>query len=144
MARFSHPNVVKVNDAFVSPDGNVAYIEMEYVRGRSLKEVLVPGVPMPLDWTIRIVTQLCDALQVAHEQDIVHRDLKPSNLMLLDDQLPGKEHLKVLDFGIAKILGSDFAEPDACLSRTGMPMGTPQVHEPRADHRGQEGAGRAE
>ena len=130
MARFTHPNAVTVHDAVVRPDGNTAYIEMEYVRGRSLKELLEPGVPMPLDWTARIVAQLCDALQVAHENGIVHRDLKPSNLMLLDGQPPGREHLKVLDFGIAKILGADQNDPEALVSRADVPLGTPLYMSP--------------
>jgi serine/threonine protein kinase len=130
MAKFSHPNAVTVHDAVVRPDGNTAYIEMEYVRGRSLKDVLVPGVPMPLDWTSMIIAQLCNALQVAHEHGIVHRDLKPSNLMLLDDQPEGREHLKVLDFGIAKVLGGDLGDSDGLVSRTGMPLGTPLYMSP--------------
>jgi serine/threonine protein kinase/formylglycine-generating enzyme required for sulfatase activity len=130
MAKFSHPNAVAVHDAVVRPDGNTAYIEMEYVRGKSLKDLLESGVPWPLDRTSRIVAQLCDALQVAHEHGIVHRDLKPSNLMLLDGQPPDKEHLKVLDFGIAKILGVDQTDPEGLLSRTGIPLGTPLYMSP--------------
>ena len=59
---------------------------------------------MPLDWTTRILEQLCDVLQMAHDQKIVHRDLKPQNLMLVDGRPPAREQLKLLDFGIAKIL----------------------------------------
>jgi eukaryotic-like serine/threonine-protein kinase len=129
MARFSHPNAVAVHDAVIRPGGNAAYIEMEYVRGQSLNKVLKPGVPMPLDWVARIVAQLCAVLQVAHEQGIVHRDLKPSNLMLLDGQPPGQEHLKVLDFGIAKILGEQH-EQETLVTRPGMSVGTPQYMSP--------------
>jgi hypothetical protein len=129
MARFSHPNAVAVHDAVIRPGGNAAYIEMEYVRGQSLNKVLKPGVPMPLELVARIVEQLCAVLQVAHEQGIVHRDLKPSNLMLLDGQPPGQEHLKVLDFGIAKILG-DQREQETLVTRTGMSVGTPQYMSP--------------
>jgi WD40 repeat protein len=59
---------------------------------------------MPLPWTARIVSQLCDVLAEAHDKKIIHRDLKPSNLMLLAGRPPGREHLKVLDFGLSKIL----------------------------------------
>ena len=86
---------------------------MEYVEGQTIHEILVaarrrpdpdPSAPlMPLDWIVRVLDQLSDVLQEAHEKGIVHRDLKPSNLMLLDGRKPGKEYLKVLDFGIAKI-----------------------------------------
>jgi serine/threonine protein kinase len=129
MARFTHPNAVTVHDAVIRPDGNAAYIEMEYVKGQSLNKVLKPGVAMPLDWTARIVVQLCAVLQLAHDQGIVHRDLKPSNLMLLDGQPPGQEHLKVLDFGLAKILGNEQQE-ETLVTRTGMTMGTPQYMSP--------------
>src|SRR3954453_10566491 len=105
MARLTHPNAVTVHDARIGHEA--AFIEMEYVRGRSLNKLLSPEVLMPLDWVGRILEQLCDVLQEAHERKIVHRDLKPSNLMLLADRLPGKEQLKVLDFGIAKILGAE-------------------------------------
>jgi serine/threonine protein kinase/formylglycine-generating enzyme required for sulfatase activity len=104
-AKFTHPNIVVVHDARLT--GNSAYFEMEYVRGQSLNKLLRPGVPMPLEWIGRILDQLCDALQVAHDNQVVHRDLKPSNLMLVEGRPPGKEFLKVLDFGIAKILDSD-------------------------------------
>ena len=129
MARFSHPNAVVVHDAIVRPDGN-AYIEMEYVRGESLNKWLEPGVPVPLACVARLVAQFCDVLQLAHEQGIIHRDLKPSNLMLLEGRPPGEEHLKVLDFGIAKILGDDRAETDTIATRTGTTMGTPQYMSP--------------
>ena len=131
MAKFTHPNVVTVHDARLAE--GVAYIEMEYVSGRSLNTLLRPGEPMPLDWIARILIQLCDVLQVAHDQQIVHRDLKPSNLMLLDGQPPGREHLKVLDFGIAKILdpGADDAETEEDVrTGTGMFIGTAQYSSP--------------
>ena len=62
---------------------------------------------MPLAWVDRLLGQLCDVLQVAHDMEIVHRDLKPPNLMLVDGPAPGQETVKVLDFGIAKILNSE-------------------------------------
>ena len=105
MARLSHPNAVVVHDARMGKDA--AFIEMEYIRGQSLNKLLQPGVPMPLDWTARILEQLCDVLQAAHNLKIVHRDLKPANLMLVEGWSAGKELLKVLDFGIAKLLEAE-------------------------------------
>lgn len=105
MARLSHPHAVVVHDARMARDA--AFIEMEYIRGQSLNKAMTPGVPMPLDWIARILEQLCDVLEEAHLQKIVHRDLKPANLMLLDGRPVGREQLKVLDFGIAKILEAD-------------------------------------
>ena len=108
-SQYSHPNAVAVHDARLSDD--LAIIEMEYVRGEGLNRLLTPGRPMPLDWIARILVQLCDVLQLAHSLGIVHRDLKPANLMLLNGPPPGQEHLKVLDFGIAKIMDFEGEEP---------------------------------
>ena len=121
MARLSHPHAVAVHDARMAKDA--AFIEMEYVKGQSLNRILTPGVSMPLDWTARILEQLCDVLQEAHSLKIVHRDLKPANLMLVDGRPPGKEQLKVLDFGIAKILEGDLTSGDY-LTKTGCFMGS--------------------
>ena len=90
MARLSHPNAVIVHDTGMGRDA--AFIEMEYVRGQSLNRLLKPGVPMPLDWTARILEQLCDVLQEAHALKIVHRDLKPSNLMLVEGRPPARSN----------------------------------------------------
>ena len=90
---------------------------------------------MPLDWVTRILEQLCDVLQAAHALGIVHRDLKPSNLMLLDGRPPGKEQLKVLDFGIAKILNpEETADGRAPHPHRRSPLHAP-VRQPRTDHR---------
>ncbi len=121
MARLSHPHAVAVHDARIGIDA--AFIEMEYVKGQSLNRILTPGVPMPLAWTARILEQLCDVLQEAHSLKIVHRDLKPANLMLVDGRPPGKEQLKVLDFGIAKILEGDLTSGD-CRTNTGCFIGS--------------------
>jgi eukaryotic-like serine/threonine-protein kinase len=105
MARFTHPNVVAVHDSRLD-NQDVAYIVMEYVAGKSLEKILRPGHPMSLEWTLHVLTQLCDALDDAHGQGIIHRDLKPSNMILVDT--PSKRDvLKVLDFGIAKILHTE-------------------------------------
>lgn len=126
MARFTHPNAVTVHDALLTND--IAFIEMEYVQGESLDKLFARGQPSPLDWVGRILHQLCDVLQVAHEHGIVHRDLKPSNLMLVEGRPPGKD-LKVLDFGIAKILGADVPETDV-HTMTNAFMGTPPYTSP--------------
>lgn len=128
MGLFSHPNAVAVHDA--NADGDLAYIEMEYLRGQSLNKVLEPGVPKPLDWVARMVEQLCAVLEVAHAHGIVHRDLKPSNMMLLDGQPEGREHLKILDFGIAKILHADEQGHDDLQTRNGATIGTPAYMSP--------------
>jgi serine/threonine protein kinase len=127
MARVSHPHIVTVHDADVLPDGD-AFIEMEFVRGQSLDKRLLGNTPMAPAWVDRVLGQLCDALQVAHDMEIVHRDLKPQNLMLLDGQAPGQETLKILDFGIAKILNS--GDPDDNVTQLGQSLGTPNYMSP--------------
>ena len=103
MARLEHPNAVRVHDAGIANNG-IAFIEMECLKGAPLRSALTPGEPKPLDWVARIAYQLCDVLQEAYSKHrIVHRDLKPENVMLLDGN-PGEEVVKVLDFGIAKII----------------------------------------
>jgi serine/threonine protein kinase len=128
MAKLTHSHAVTIHDARIAHD--LAFIEMEYVPGQSLSKSLSSGMPMPLDWTARIVEQLCDVLQAAHDLGIVHRDLKPSNLMLLEGRPPGKEHLKVLDFGIAKILDAEHRDPEDFTTRPGGGLFTPQYASP--------------
>ena len=111
MASLRHEHAIIIYDACIDDDGG--YIDMEFVDGQTIHDVLSearsradldPSAPlMPLDWIVRVLDQLCEVLQVAHEKGIVHRDLKPSNMMLLSGRKPGKEYLKVLDFGIAKV-----------------------------------------
>jgi len=98
-----HPHAVVVHDADIDLDRRVIYIVMDVVHGRSIEKLLAPGVPMPLDWTTEVLGQLCDVLDRAHGLGIVHRDLSPANLML-DDRKDGLVQLRVLDFGIAKVL----------------------------------------
>ena len=128
MAKLTHPNAVTVHDSKLAKDA--AFIEMEYVRGQSLNKIMKPGTPMPIDWVARIVEQLCDVLQTAHDMGIVHRDLKPSNMMLVDGRAPGREFLKVLDFGIAKILTSDGSDGDELRTQTNTFIGTAHYSSP--------------
>ena len=98
-----HPHAVVVHDADIDVDRHAIYIVMDVIHGRSIEKLLEPGIPMPLEWTTQVLGQLCDVLQQAHERGIVHRDLSPANLML-EDVTDGGVHLRVLDFGIAKVL----------------------------------------
>jgi serine/threonine-protein kinase len=94
-ARLAHPNVVETYDAGI--DHGVAYIVMELVRGRTLREVLGAHGPLPPARAVRIASQVAAALDYAHHSGIVHRDVKPANILLADD-----DRVKVADFGIAK------------------------------------------
>jgi serine/threonine-protein kinase len=125
MAKIEHPSVVAVYD--FKRTHSMAYIEMEFVRGKSLHAFLKEqnGKPMPLERTCRVVEQLCAVLQEMHDHadentgkpaPIIHRDLKPSNIMLVERRnQPGDFKLKVLDFGIAKMIeeegGQDLTGP---------------------------------
>jgi serine/threonine-protein kinase len=105
MARVNHEHAVVIYTAELG--GARAAIVMEYIQGESLNNILKSGRPITLEQASRIVEQLCSVLDVVHRQGIVHRDLKPSNLMLVGGLTGGKVFLKVLDFGIAKVLGAD-------------------------------------
>jgi predicted Ser/Thr protein kinase len=132
LARLSHPNIVSVFD-FGEVQGRY-YLLMEYVDGLTLRQVMQGGKISPAQ-ALDLVPKICEALQYAHGQGIVHRDIKPENI-LLDKQ----GHLKIADFGIAKIAGVEAKG----LSLTGARdvMGTPvymapeQVEKPQTvDHR---------
>src|SRR5579859_4454644 len=93
----THPNIVVIYDAGET-DG-LYYITMELVSGKSLQSLLDCGEKLPLPRLLRIMEQVCSALQYAHDNKVVHRDIKPANIMLGADDL-----VKITDFGTAKIL----------------------------------------
>ncbi|MCA9670848.1 MAG: serine/threonine protein kinase [Myxococcales bacterium] len=97
-----HPHIVDVVDFNETHDG-VPYIVMEFLSGRDLADVL--AVPMPAERLVPIVRQVCWALDAAHQRGIVHRDLKPANIFLCSDR-EYADFVKVVDFGISKVLGS--------------------------------------
>ena len=127
MSRLVHPNAVTIHDAQLGQDA--AFIEMEYVRGDRLTSLLREG-PLPLARVTGLLTQLCDVLGAAHGLGIVHRDLKPSNLMLADGAKSGEDLLKVLDFGIAKVLAVEDAETDGVRTQANLFLGTPHYSSP--------------
>lgn len=102
--RLRHPNVVDVTDFgfAATPDGQAAYLVMEYLDGCTLSEILQEEKKLSLRWTVDIIEQVCAGLQEAHRQGIIHRDLKPDNIWLEPNQRGGFT-AKVLDFGIAKL-----------------------------------------
>ena len=102
MARFQHPYAVTLYDACLS-DSQEACIIMEYIRGESLDEVLERNGRLSPERVGRLLGQLCEVLQAAHDAGIVHRDLKPSNLMVVEPDTP-REIIKVMDFGLAKLV----------------------------------------
>ncbi|HTL35345.1 MAG TPA: protein kinase [Kofleriaceae bacterium] len=118
-SRLSQPNIVNVYD-FGQSDG-VLYLVMELLRGHTLANELTKGRRLNSKRAVTIALQLCDALEAAHAQGIVHRDLKPSNIVILDDP-PGRDLIKVLDFGLAKSLKQDSG---SIVTNTDALLGTP-------------------
>ena len=99
-ASIIHPNIVSVYD--VGKDGDLYYIVMELVQGKTLKEIIVEeGGPLPWKWSVNIAIQIASALEVAHKNNIVHRDIKPHNIIITEDGVA-----KVTDFGIAKAVSN--------------------------------------
>ena len=97
--RLRHPNIVQVNS--VDEIGGRIVIDMEYVRGRNLQEVLRETPTLPISQAVSIAAQICDGLAYAHSQRTVHRDIKPANILLTRDG-----SVKLVDFGLAEVLGT--------------------------------------
>ncbi len=92
----NHPNIIHIYD--IGKDGTIPYIAMEYVEGRTLKEMFSQG-PLPTENSLKLAIQIAEGLAKAHSIGIIHRDLKPANLMVTEDG-----YVKILDFGLAKLL----------------------------------------
>lgn len=123
-SRLSHPNTVQVFD-FGEADG-LAYLAMEYVRGRDLGTVVSEAGRLEADRTARIVIQICGSLSEAHDKGIVHRDLKPENIMIVGSH-GGDDLAKVLDFGLAKLRESSELSN---VTTSGEIVGTPYYMAP--------------
>lgn len=99
-ASLTHPNIVSIYD--VGNEGNLYYIVMELIKGKTLKEIITEeNGPLPWKWSINVVTQIASALEMAHKNNIVHRDIKPHNIIITEDGVA-----KVTDFGIAKAVSN--------------------------------------
>jgi serine/threonine protein kinase len=130
-AQLRHPNIVEIFDCDVLPDGR-AYIVMEYLRGESLRQTLDRVGRLSPSWSsiAAIAGMVADALHAAHQTGIVHRDLKPDNTYLTAQRSQRVElTVKVLDFGIAKLLSGD-GRPGSSATRTGSLIGTPLYMSP--------------
>ena len=115
--RLNHPNIVTIYD--VGRNENMAYMAMEFLEGKELKDILAddgrPMVAMTIDW----IAQIAQGLGFAHDSDIIHRDVKPSNIMVVRGGLA-----KVTDFGIARMPAS------AVKTMTGLILGSPRYMSP--------------
>ena len=112
----NHPNIVSVYE--YGEDQDTAFIAMEFVQGRSLKEIFDRNERFDMDTIIKIMSQILGALAYSHKHGIVHRDIKPANVIMMPDG-----QVKITDFGIAYIKSSD-------LTQTGTMIGTPNYMSP--------------
>ena len=122
LASLKHDNIVTLFDYEKTPDGRY-YLALEYIDGPRFTDLLRQG-PMAPEHVVRLILQVLRALRYAHKKGVVHRDLKPSNLLIeFDDE--GEERVKVVDFGLVKVL-----EDDQSLTRAGLILGSPHCMSP--------------
>ncbi len=115
--RLTHPNIVTIYDA--GEEHDLAYIAMEFLKGKDLMPFTKPDNLLPLPVALDLVAKAADALDYAHAQNVVHRDIKPANIMFE----PDTGTMKLTDFGIARIT-------DSSKTKTGMVLGTPSYMSP--------------
>ena len=132
-AALDHPNICTIHD--VGEAEGRPFIAMQYIEGKTLRR-LIDGQPLPLDSLFSITHQIADALSAAHERGIVHRDIKSGNIIVTP-----QGQVKVLDFGLARLIERPSEESEQNLTMTGQVMGTPASMSPeqargeRVDHR---------
>ena len=122
-SRLNHPNSVSIID-FGRTDDGILYLVMEFLTGRDLAMVMHEEGPLPLDRIARIMISTLDALGEAHERGVVHRDLKPENI-ILQRLRSGDDLVKVVDFGLATIVGGE-----SSITKPGLVCGTPDYMPP--------------
>ena len=126
-SRLNHPNAVAMLDSGIAP-GGIPYLAMELLVGRTLADELRERHQLPLSRCIQLILPVCDVLVEAHAIGIVHRDVKPENVFLHRARFG--EIIKVLDFGIAKLLGSDSDLDRPAVTGGGGILGTPTYMAP--------------
>ncbi|MCX8036489.1 MAG: serine/threonine protein kinase [Candidatus Sumerlaeia bacterium] len=119
LTELNHPNIAQILETGVTWDG-LPYFIMEFVDGRSLKEIIDDKIELPFSQQIELIMQAAQGLDAAFHRNIIHRDIKPANLMVTQDWT-----LKVVDFGLAKVI-----REDAYKSVAGRLMGTPRYMAP--------------
>jgi formylglycine-generating enzyme required for sulfatase activity/tRNA A-37 threonylcarbamoyl transferase component Bud32 len=134
-----HPNVVEIHDVLELPDGSPVLV-MDLLRGESLRDRLIRRRTLPIDEAATLLLPVVSAVGTAHAAGIVHRDLKPENIFLAQEA--GDVRVKVLDFGIAKMVATSAAVSQVnALTNTGTMLGTPYYMAPEqilgeaVDHR---------
>src|SRR5687767_12249651 len=129
-ASIQHPNTVSVTDFGESGEG-VFYLVMEYVEGETLHKLLRREGTLPVKRAVRMLRQIADGVEAAHEIGILHRDLKPANIFLMQKGKTGDGFIKVGDFGLAKIVSQTVTDfnSNATPSSRGI-IGTPEFMSP--------------
>ncbi len=123
-ARLSHPNTIRVFD-YGSADPDTYYIVMEFIEGQTLLKTINDEAPLHPLRVVQIARQICGSLAEAHGQGVIHRDLKPSNV-LLRSHGETKDFVKVLDFGLVKLI----REGEAEITKSGLFLGSPNYMSP--------------
>ena len=134
-SRIDHPNIIGIIDFGQAEDGRL-YLAMEYIEGPTLAEVLVVDGPFPVPRVLWVLAQIADALDAAQASNVIHRDLKPINILVTDSRVM-PDQIKILDFGLAKIVDLQAT----AVTVHGKVFGTPEYISPErcmdqpADHR---------
>jgi serine/threonine protein kinase len=123
LARLQHPNIARLLDGGLTEE-NLPYFTMEYVEGENI-DVYSDKNNLSVNERLKLFTEVCNAIQYAHQNLVIHRDLKPSNIIIKKDGT-----VKLLDFGIAKVFTEDDASVQSALTRTGLYVMTPEYASP--------------
>jgi serine/threonine protein kinase/tetratricopeptide (TPR) repeat protein len=118
-SKISHRNILRIHD--LGEVGGVKFITMAFIEGQDLNQLLKEEQPLPLERSLKIARQLCEALEAAHSEGVVHRDFKPQNVLVGNN-----DHVYVSDFGLA----TSFETAKMGMTRTGAVMGTPRYMSP--------------
>lgn len=129
LSLMNHPNVARLLDAGTTADGE-PYFAMELIRGAKPITQFCDDNRLPLRERVKLFIAVCEGVQHAHQEGVVHRDLKPSNILVTVEN--GCRVPKIIDFGIAKALGTTLLDAKLKLTRTNMTAGTPAYMSP--DH----------
>ena len=121
VARLNHPHIVQVYD--FGAEGDLAYIVMEYIEGKELKDYFDAKHAFDLATIFRLMLELLDALDFAHEAGVIHRDIKPANILI-----DAGGHAKLADFGVARVTETEGEQGEA--TRAGAMVGTPSYMSP--------------
>ncbi|MSP63487.1 MAG: serine/threonine protein kinase [Myxococcales bacterium] len=134
VADIDHPNLIAVHDVIEGPDE--IYLVMDYFDGRDVAQVLREEGPFEPARAAEIAAEVCDGLAAVHVHEIIHRDLKPENVFLASEQ-DGRERVKLLDFGVARLTEQ---RPKELRTRSGLTVGTPTYMSPEQATAGAIGA----